>query len=364
MAPGKRKHPEEASLISLTGRWPLLFSVVHSPEEWVGRFSHLQSRPVVTIGNFDGVHLGHQKILEQAKERAHLGSNRYKFKRQGELYPAVLTFCPHPTKVLRPAEAPCLLMTLEQRLDFFKQMDINAVLCTTFDSELAKVTAEDFVRQFLVEPMRAQAVLVGENFRFGHKQAGDVKLLEELGQRWGFEVQIVPPVVENGIVVSSTAVRSAVREGRMEDAARLLGRPFALAGEIKTGTGMGRKLIVPTLNLSTDQECLPKNGVYATESVLGGKTYRSATNVGVRPTFDGLRLAIESHLFDFSENLTTGRMEVRFCKRLRDEQKFSGPEALREQVLRDIAEAKAYFASLAPSKQSIGSQPRPGSIGR
>jgi riboflavin kinase/FMN adenylyltransferase len=328
----------------------MLFSVVHSPEEWVDRFGHLQSRPVVTIGNFDGVHLGHRKILEEATERANFGSSRYKFKRQGELYPAVLTFYPHPAKVVRPAEAPCLLMTLQQRLELFKQMDINAVLCAEFDSELAKVTAEDFVRQFLVEPMRAQAVLVGENFRFGHKQAGDVKLLEELGRRWNFEVQVVPPVVQDGIVVSSTAVRCAVREGRMEDASRLLGRPFALAGEIKTGTGQGRKLVVPTLNLATEQECLPKNGVYATESIVEGKKYRSATNIGVRPTFDGQRLAIESHLFDFSENLTSGAMEVRFWKRLRDEKKFSGPEALRDQVLRDISEAQAYFASLAQPK--------------
>jgi riboflavin kinase / FMN adenylyltransferase len=157
-------------------------------------------------------------------------------------------------------------------------------------------------------------------------------------------------------------VRSAVREGRMEDASRLLGRPFALAGEIRTGTGQGRKLVVPTLNLATEQECLPKNGVYATETVVIGKTYRSATNIGVRPTFDGQRLAIESHLFDFSENLTGGAMEVRFWKRLRDEKKFSGPEALRDQVLRDINEAQAYFASLAPNQSTgaIGGSGRSG----
>jgi riboflavin kinase/FMN adenylyltransferase len=342
--------------------WPSHPPVAHSPEEWIDVFSKFNSRPVVTIGNFDGVHLGHQKILREATARALYGSELHKHKRQGEQYPAVLTFYPHPAKVLRPDTAPPLLMTLEQRLACFREMEIDAVLVLRFDTELAKVSAEDFAKRFLVDTLRPSAVLVGENFRFGHKHAGDVKLLEELGRRWGFEVQIVPPVVENGIVVSSTAVRSAVREGRMEHAGRLLGRPFALAGEIRTGTGQGRKLVVPTLNLATEQECLPKNGVYATESVVGGKTYRSATNVGVRPTFDGHRLAIESHLFDFSENLTRGPMEVRFCKRLRDEQKFSGPEALREQVLRDIAEAKAYFAPLAPPKQSIGAQPRPGSI--
>jgi riboflavin kinase/FMN adenylyltransferase len=232
----------------------------------------------------------------------------------------------------------------------FEQAGMNAALVLKFDEQLAKVSAEDFARTYLVDTLHARAVFVGANFRFGHKQAGDVKLLEEFGRRWDFEVQVVPPVIQDGIVVSSTAVRSAVRDGRMEDASRLLGRPFALAGEIKTGTGQGRKLVVPTLNLATEQECLPKNGVYATETVIGGAKYRSATNIGVRPTFDGQRLAIESHLFDFSENLTSGAMEVRFWKRLRDEKKFSGPEALREQVLRDISEAQAYFASLAQPK--------------
>jgi riboflavin kinase / FMN adenylyltransferase len=344
MVPRKRIDQKRALRpTSLTGRWPELFSVVHSPEEWVDRFGHLQSRPVVTIGNFDGVHLGHQKILREASERAHLGSNLYKFKRQGELYPAVLTFYPHPAKVLRPAEAPCLLMTLEQRLEFFKQMEIKAVLVIRFDSDLAKVSAEDFVRLFLVEPMRAQAVLVGENFRFGHRQSGDVKLLQELGRRWGFEVQVIPPVVADGVVVSSSAVREALREGRVEEATRLLGRPFALAGQIQAGSGKGRKLIVPTLNLATEQECLPKSGVYVTETTVGGMRYRSATNIGVRPTFDGGRLAIESHLFDFSQDLTSGPMQICFHARLRDEQKFAGPEALRAQVLKDIERAKDYF---------------------
>jgi riboflavin kinase / FMN adenylyltransferase len=165
-----------------------------------------------------------------------------------------------------------------------------------------------------------------------------------LVRRWGFEVIIVMPVIDGGEVVSSTAIREAVRDGRVEDARRMLGRPFALVGEIRTGTGQGRKLVVPTLNLATEQETLPKTGVYVTETVLPGGTYRSVTNVGVRPTFDGTRLAIESHLFDFAEALTSGAMKVRFLQRLRDEQKFSGPDALREQVLKDIARAKQVFA--------------------
>jgi riboflavin kinase / FMN adenylyltransferase len=309
---------------------------LNSTEAWLARFGGATKRTVVTIGNFDGVHLGHQKILRGTIDRAVATGSMS----------AVLTFFPHPARVLRPEHAPALLMTLPQRLRAFESIGIDATLVLPFDAELANVSAEDFVRKFLVDALRARAVLVGGNFRFGHKQAGDIALLSELGRRTDFEVAEVPPVILDGAVVSSTAVRSAVRGGRLDEAARLLGRPFELAGEIKTGTGMGRKLVVPTLNLATDQECLPKNGVYATESVIGGKTYQSATNVGVRPTFDGHRLAIESHLLDFSEMITSGPMEVRFRRRLRDEQKFSSPEALREQVLRDIRTAQEYFASL------------------
>lgn len=317
----------------------MVFTIVNSAAEWVERFGDSRKPTVVTIGNFDGIHLGHQKILSGVLERA----------RAGNLLPAVLTFYPHPSRVLRPDAAPALLSTLPQRLAGFEAAGMNAALVMRFDAELAKVTAEDFVRHYLVETMRARAVLVGDNFRFGHRQAGDVKLLGDLGKRSNFEVQVVPPVVADGVVVSSSAVRDVLRAGQVEDAARLLGRPFALEGEIHPGTGQGRKLIVPTLNLTTEQECLPKNGVYATQSAVGGKTYQSATNIGVRPTFNGTRLVIESHLFEFAENLTSGQMAIRFHARLRDEQKFAGPEALKIQVLKDIDRAREYFRLKAAS---------------
>ncbi len=217
--------------------------------------------------------------------------------------------------------------------------------CCNSTLALPKVSAEDFAKTFLVDALRAKAVLVGDNFRFGNRQGGDVKLLQEIGERSDFEVDIVSPVVEDGVIVSSTAVRQALRDGRVEDAEPLLGRPFSLKGEIRPGTGQGRKLVVPTLNLVTEQETLPQNGVYATATVLGPRIYWSVTNVGVRPTFDGHQLAIESHLFDFSEQLTSGKMEVIFLKRLRDERKFSGPEALREQVLKDIDRAKSVVTA-------------------
>jgi riboflavin kinase / FMN adenylyltransferase len=319
--------------------------LIGSADEWQERLGKDRPGTVVTIGNFDGVHLGHQEILRDVVARAATAAGRSDARdEQTELLPAVLTFYPHPARVLRPQQAPSLLETLPQRLADFAALGIAAALVLQFDAVLAQASAEDFVKEYLVDTMRARAVLVGASFRFGHKQLGDVELLKELGQRLGFEVVIVAPVIDGAEVVSSTAIREAVRAGRVEDARRMLGRPFALTGEIRTGTGQGRKLVVPTLNLATEQETLPKTGVYVTETVLPGGTYHSVTNVGVRPTFDGTRLAIESHLFDFADALTAGPMKVRFLQRLRDEQKFSGPEALREQVLADIARAKEIFA--------------------
>ena len=254
---------------------------------------------VLTIGNFDGVHIGHQKILRDVVERAAAtGGRGDSLGTQKELLPAVLTFYPHPARVLRPEQAPSLLETLPQRLADFAAMGIGAALVLKFDAELAQVSADDFVKEYLVQAMRARAVLVGESFRFGHKQQGDVELLRELGRGWGFEV-VIGASERWGDVVSSSAIREAVRGGRMEDARRMLGRPFALVGEIRPGTGKGRKLVVPTLNLTTEQETL-LGPAYTSPRPCFRRDYRSVTNVGVRPTFDGKRLAIESNLFDFA----------------------------------------------------------------
>jgi riboflavin kinase / FMN adenylyltransferase len=314
-----------------------MITIARSAEEWQRKLGDRDERTVVTVGNFDGVHLGHQKILRAVAGRY---TNQAGARR---LMPAVLTFYPHPAHIVRPEKPPALLMTLAQRLAAIEKLGIHAALVLTFDRELSEVGPEDFARRYLVETLRAQAVFVGENFRFGHRQAGDVNLLRELGKRWDFEVEVIPPVVIRGVVVSSTAIRQALREGRVEDAHKLLRRPYALAGEIRPGTGQGRKLVVPTVNLATEQELLPKNGVYATEVLLDEKLYEAATNVGMRPTFDGTETTVESHLLGFGENRTSGPMEVRFLTRLRDEQKFPNPRELREQVLRDIERAREYF---------------------
>lgn len=317
-------------------------AVLHSLDEWLERFGR-PVRTVLTIGNFDGVHLGHRKILTSVVQRARATNH----------LATAITFSPHPLSVLRPGAAPPLLETLEQRLRHFDELGLDAALVLHFDHGLASLSPENFARRILCDTLRANCVLVGENFRFGHKQAGDVAMLRELGTSLGFEVQCIPRVNCRGTIVSSSAVRQAVVAGDVGRAVRLLGRPFALAGDIRTGTGTGHRILFPTLNLSTSQEVLPAHGVYATETVVEGRSYRSATNVGVRPTFDGTHLTVESHLFDFSRRITSGAMEVRFWHRLRAERKFSGPDALREQIQRDIVRAQSFFARLDSARRLL-----------
>jgi riboflavin kinase / FMN adenylyltransferase len=309
------------------------FAAFHSTAEWAARYASASRRAVLSVGNFDGLHLGHQKILRQVIENA----------QAQRAIAGVITFDPHPLKVLRPGQAPPMVETIGQRLERFAATGLDAALVLRFDRALAALSPEEFVRGVLVEELKTAVVLVGQNFRFGHKQAGNVETLTDLGRRFGFAVHIVDPVVIDGEFVSSTGVRNAVAEGRVAHAARLLGRPFALTGDIVCGAGRGSTVLFPTLNLAPEQELLPKVGVYATETRLDGRLYRSATNVGFRPTFDGTLLSVESHLFDFSQEVAKGRLEVRFWERLRDERKFSGPAELRAQIAADLRETRDYF---------------------
>jgi len=314
------------------------FHVARSAAEWqalaedASRAGGLR-RAVLSVGNFDGLHIGHQRILHAVVERA----------RREEAIAAVITFDPHPMKILRPEMAPPLLMTMAQRLAGFEQMGLDAVLVMRFDAALARLSAEGFVKRVLVETVHTRAVLVGTNFRFGHKQTGDVAFLEKLGKREGFAVEIVHAALLAGKAVSSTTIRQAVADGNVEEAAVLLGHPFALTGSIHAGTGRGSKVVVPTLNMAADQEILPGNGVYATQTVLEGQVYQSVTNVGVRPTFNGSGITVESHLFDYSGAAIPGAMEVRFWKRLREERKFDSPDALRAQIILDVQAARVFF---------------------
>ena len=293
---------------------------------------------VIAIGNFDGIHLGHQRLLEYCIALA---------KESGAVATA-LTFEPPPLKVLRPEVAPPRISTNEQRLEWFAALGMEAAVVLPFTMELSRLAPEEFVDEILVRQLQVRAVVVGDNFRFGHKQAGDVKFLRELGMRDGFDVIVHEPVVVDGKIVSSTVIRKMIAEGEVTRAARMLRRAFALTGEVVAGTGTGRKFTFPTLNLRAEQELLPAKGVYITRTVMEGEpsSHRSVTNVGMRPTFNGTGLTVETHLLDYSGNFSPKRIEVRFWKKLREERKFGGPEELKAQIAKDIARANGFFARL------------------
>jgi phosphoribosyl 1,2-cyclic phosphate phosphodiesterase len=314
------------------------FSTFMSSEAWASRFGKFGHSSVLAIGSFDGIHLGHQAVLRATVERA----------RALKTVPTALTFDPSPRKVLRPETAPLQLSTIAQRLAWFSALGLEAAVVLPFTLELSHLLPEEFCLQILVRDLRIKAVFVGENFRFGHKQAGDVRRLRELGAEHGFEVVVLPPVVYRGEVVSSTIIRREVAEGDVSHAARLLGRPFVLTGEVVKGTGTGRRFTFPTLNLSAEQGLLPGRGVYITRTCLDGerRSHRSVTNIGMRPTFDGSALSVETHLLDTQLMTAPKYMEVRFWNRLRDEKKFSSPEELRAQIARDIESANKFFSRL------------------
>lgn len=313
-------------------------TVFYSAADWAARFAATKRGSVIAIGNYDGIHLGHQRVLAFAMTRA---------KDSGAVSTA-LTFEPPPLKVLRPESAPLRISTNQQRLEWFGALGIEAAVVLPFTPQLASLSPEDFVDEILVRQLQVRAIVVGDNFRFGHRQAGDVKFLRDLGMRYGFEVVVHTPVALNGEIVSSTLIRKQIAEGDVTHAARLLGRPFVLTGELVRGTGTGRKFLFPTLNLKPDQELLPARGVYITRTVLEGETssHRSVTNIGMRPTFNGSGLTIETHLFDYSGNFTPKHIEIRFWKHLREEKKFASPDDLRLQIARDISTANKFFARL------------------
>lgn len=309
-------------------------SVFHSAGEWAAHYGASGRGSVLAIGNFDGIHLGHQAILRGVVERARVTGG----------VATALTFDPPPLKLLRPEAAPKRLSTDEQRLTWFRANGLEAAVVLPFTLELSRFTPEHFVESILVQRLQVRAVLVGENFRFGHRHAGDVRLLQKLGVQHRFDVEIVPPVEVRGEVVSSTVVRREISEGHVSHAARLLGRPFVLTGPVVKGAGRGRRFTFPTINIAPEQEILPANGVYITQAKFGDAIYDSVTNIGHRPTFNGSALSVETHLLGFSGEEAPRRLKIRFWRRLREEKKFAGPEELRAQIARDIARAETFFA--------------------
>jgi len=347
----RKSSPENRSAANVQ---PPRFATFTSSEAWASRFGKFDQSSVLAIGSFDGIHLGHQAILRSVAARA----------RALNAVPTALTFDPSPRAVLRPDTAPSQISTIVQRIAGFRALGLEAAVVLPFTLDLSRLTPEEFVQQILLRNLRTRALFVGENFRFGHKQAGDVNLLHRLGAEHGFEVVILPPVIYRGEVVSSTLIRKEIADGDVSRAARLLGRQFVLTGEVVSGTGTGHRFTFPTLNLAPEQSLLPRRGVYITRTCLEGEQFsrRSVTNIGMRPTFNGSALSIETHLLDVTPPSnqaqefvraqhaapfsTPKRIEVRFWQRLRDEKKFSGPEELRAQIARDIAAAHRFFSRL------------------
>lgn len=288
--------------------------------------------PVVTIGNFDGVHLGHQALVAVSRERA----------RAREGTAVVLTFDPHPARVLSPDRAPASLMTIAQKGEMLGALGADRVAVLPFTAELAGRKAGDFARVVLARALGARVVVVGEPFRFGRGREGDVETLRALGRELGFELVAVPPVLVGGSPVSSSRVRAALESGDVEGAGELLGRGFFVDGHVVQGAARGRALGFPTANVSPDNEILPATGVYACWSQEGGRGARipAVANVGRRPTFGGGPLGLEVHLLDWSGDLYGRRLRVSFASRLRGERAFPTPEALVGQIESDVRDAR------------------------
>jgi riboflavin kinase/FMN adenylyltransferase len=305
---------------------------------WNGieRYFHAPSRVVGSIGNYDGVHLGHRAILRRVVEAS----------RERSVPSLLITFEPHPAAVVAPERRPRHLQTRRQKLDALESTGLTDLLILDFTPELAALDGEEFFSRVLEPRIRFDSVHVGDNFRFGHQRSGDLDTLRRIGARLGFEVDGVPPVRVDGHVVSSSAIRKAVEDGRVEDAARLLGRPFSVIGEVVGGAGRGAEMQFPTANVAAENEMIPAVGVYVTETLALASRHSSVTNVGLRPTFGGKDITVESHLLDFDGDLYTERVEVSFLARLRDEMRFASAIELGDQIARDRAAAEAYFANL------------------
>jgi riboflavin kinase/FMN adenylyltransferase len=294
----------------------------------------------VTIGAFDGIHRGHQALIGAMVRDAHTTGQAA----------VVVTFFPHPSVVLRGRRPSFYLTTPEEKVEYLTQLGVDAVVTHPFDREVANITAAEFVER-LVGHARLRQLWAGADFALGHNREGNIDYLQAAGQRHGFEVRVMAPVLIDGEVISSTRIRQTLRDGAVEQAARYLGRPFRLAGQVVAGAQRGRTLGIPTANVAVNEEtAVPAVGVYAARAHHAGGAGPAVVNIGFRPTFDGAepRPVIEAHLLDFDGDLYGTTLTLEFIARLRPEQKFPGIEALVAQIRRDIESARAILAEVKP----------------
>jgi riboflavin kinase/FMN adenylyltransferase len=295
--------------------------------------------PIVTMGNFDGVHLGHRKLIKSVVKRAaDIGGT-----------PIAITFHPHPLHMLVPNNAPMQIQTLTQKLAVVESLGIPVTVVIPYNEKLAGTSARDFALDVLCERLRIREIYVGPNFAFGHRRQGSINLLKELGREKGFLAEKIPQVEFRGTRISSTAVRQALVYGQVALARRFLARPFTLEGSVIHGYGLGSKLQIPTANLRTENELIPRRGVYITRLCVDGNYLTGITNIGFRPTVnseDGAALSIETHALDFNQDIYGKRITVEFWSRVRDERRFASVDELVARIRKDKESARRYFRLL------------------
>jgi len=292
------------------------------------------TNPVITIGNFDGVHWAHQKIFKKIIERA----------RDLHGTSVIITFEPHPVKVMFPEKAKPLITLLEQKKELIINQGIDLLLIIKFTAEFAAISARDFVKDILVDKLGVKEIVVGYDYTFGHNRQGNIEVLREMGSLFNFNVQQVDPVYTGNVLVSSTSIRKLIMEGNVVGAKRLLGRNYQIRGEVISGRNRGGPLLgYPTANLRLTDELIPKEGVYIVLIDIGGKTYQGLTNIGYNPTFKDKTLSVETYIFDLSANILKQKIKVNFLSRLRDEITFASSKELSQQIDQDVNQAREFF---------------------
>ncbi len=321
--------PKVDNFISLCD-YPCAMRIIRGLKACTERFPN----PVLTLGNFDGGHLGHQAIFKKVVTRA----------REIKGTSIAFTFEPHPLKVIAPERSPRLLNTFHGKMKLLSASGMEVVICANFTRAFADQNPDDFARDVLHEKIGVKEVYVGYDYAFGKGREGSIDSLKRMGEVYGFEVGVVEAVQENGVIVSSSIIRDLVASGKVDDAAKLLGRYYSIEGEIVQGAQRGQKLGFPTANLNTINELVPGFGVYAVRADVDGRSYQGVASIGVRPTFDSGPISVEVYLFGFQGNLYGKHMEVAFIKHLRGEQKFASSDALVRQIRKDVEAAKRALA--------------------
>jgi riboflavin kinase/FMN adenylyltransferase len=290
--------------------------------------------PVVTIGNFDGVHKGHQILFKKVKERA----------AEIDGTSLVITFEPHPIKVMSPQKLKPLITVSEQKQELVANFGIDILLLIQFTLEFAAISATDFVKEILVHRLGMREIVVGYDYAFGNNREGNIQMLKKMSQRFNFTVHQVSPVYAGDILVSSTSIRNLILDGKVSEATKLLGRSYQIRGEVTEGRKRGGPLLgYATANLKLADGLIPKEGVYIVNVEIGGKIYQGLTNIGNKPTFQDKELSIETHIFGLSANILGQKIKIDLLSRLRDEKAFASPSELAQQITQDIRQARDFF---------------------